>query len=128
QPIISAVVDLKTEVQFAELISKYPMSSSKPTPHGVLLAEQSPPFTTTTQAPIPFTRLSIDDCDELARKLGVRSIPAFYFFMNGDKAGNIVGVDPFALEKLVQAFSNEARETQGDIEAPNDEKTLNSHP
>ncbi|KAI8716740.1 Thioredoxin domain-containing protein [Fusarium sp. LHS14.1] len=130
---MSAVVDLKTEVQFAELISKMPYVIVQ------AYATWCPPCRTISPIydnysgtySIPekclFTRLNIDDCDELARKLGVRSIPAFYFFKNGNRAGNIVGADPYALEKLVQAFSNEARETQGDIEAQNDQKSLNSH-
>ncbi|KAM0552652.1 hypothetical protein ACHAPJ_007749 [Fusarium lateritium] len=116
------VIDLKSETQFTELISKIPY----------VIVQAYAPWCAPCRAISPiydkysdtysqsekclFTRLNIDDCDGLAGELGVRCIPAFYFYKNGKGAGNIVGADPSALEELVRAFSREAQRSQDDIE------------
>ncbi|KAF4968010.1 hypothetical protein FSARC_4571 [Fusarium sarcochroum] len=130
---MSAVIDLKSEAQFAELISKIPyviVQAYAPwCPPCRTISPVYDKYSDTYSQPEKclFTRLNIDDCDELASELGIRSMPAFYFLRNGDKVGNIVGADQSALKELVQAFSNEAQKTQGDVEGQNDQKTLNDH-
>ena len=37
----------------------------------------------------------------MAQELGVRAMPTFYAFKDGEKVGNVVGANPAALESLV---------------------------
>lgn len=50
---------------------------------------------------IAFARFDTDDVPDLASELGIRSIPAFFFFENGDKADSLAGANPPALKAKI---------------------------
>ncbi|KAM5354037.1 hypothetical protein ACJ41O_000687 [Fusarium nematophilum] len=103
------VTDIKTKAQFDELI--------KSTPYVVLQAHAtwcgpckaiSPLFNKHADAlSVPskyaFARFDTDDVPDLAFELGIRSVPAFFFFENGDKDETVNGAVPPALKKAVEA-------------------------
>lgn len=49
-----------------------------------------------------FYKLDIDELPEVAQQLGVRAMPTFMVFRNGEKVGEVVGANQKALEALVQ--------------------------
>ena len=65
------------------------------------------------------TVLDINDPDvaHRAQTLGIRSIPAFFFFENGDKASDLAGANPPALKKAVESLSEKAKAEGGKVSA-----------
>jgi thioredoxin 1 len=55
-----------------------------------------------------FVKFDTDEVPDLAQELGIRSIPAFFMFENGDKVENLAGANPPALQKLAQTYSEKA--------------------
>ncbi|KYK56581.1 thioredoxin M-type [Drechmeria coniospora] len=56
-----------------------------------------------------FARFDTDEVRDLAQELGIRSIPAFYFFEKGEKAANLAGANPTALLKQVEEYAEKAK-------------------
>lgn len=56
-----------------------------------------------------FVRFDTDDVPDLAQELGIRSIPAFFLFENGEKTDNLSGANPPALKKLVDTAGAKAK-------------------
>lgn len=56
-----------------------------------------------------FTRFDIDDVPDLASELGISSIPAFFFFENGDKSSSVVGAKPPVLKKALDDLADKAK-------------------
>jgi thioredoxin 1 len=50
-----------------------------------------------------FLKLDVDDLSELAAELGIRAMPTFLFFKNGERVDEVVGADPAKLERTIQA-------------------------
>jgi thioredoxin 1 len=110
-----AVIDITTKAQFDELV--------KTTPYVALQAHAtwcgpckaiSPIFSKQADnLAIPdkytFARFDTDDVSDLAMELGIRSIPAFFFFENGDKVDSLTGANPPALQKLTQGIAEKAK-------------------
>merc|ERR1712113_808977 len=44
----------------------------------------------------------VDDVPEVAQELGVRAMPTFFLFKNGEKVSEVVGANPKALETAIQ--------------------------
>ncbi|KND90817.1 Thioredoxin-like protein 1 [Tolypocladium ophioglossoides CBS 100239] len=61
-----------------------------------------------------FARFDTDQVPDLALELGIRSIPAFFFFENGDKAASLTGANPPALKKSVEELSEKAKAKASD--------------
>ncbi|KAG9250724.1 thioredoxin-like protein [Emericellopsis atlantica] len=55
-----------------------------------------------------FVRFDIDADSDLTQELGIRSVPAFFFFENGEKVDSVVGANPPALQKAVGALVEKA--------------------
>ena len=55
-----------------------------------------------------FARFDTDEVSDLAQEFGIRSIPAFFFFENGEKVDNLSGANPPALNKLVATYAEKA--------------------
>jgi thioredoxin 1 len=55
-----------------------------------------------------FVRFDTDEVPDLAQELGIRSIPAFFFFENGDKAHTVQGANPAALKKTIDDVAAKA--------------------
>lgn len=51
---------------------------------------------------IHFIKFDVDDLPEVTEKLGVRAMPTFFIFKDGEKADEFVGAVPTALTKLLQ--------------------------
>ncbi|KAI1070767.1 hypothetical protein LB507_006744 [Fusarium sp. FIESC RH6] len=51
---------------------------------------------------VAFIRFDTDEIPDLAQDLGIRSIPAFFLFEDGERVDNLAGANPPALMKLVQ--------------------------
>ncbi|KAL6814900.1 thioredoxin M-type [Trichoderma sp. SZMC 28015] len=109
-----AVIDIKTKAQFDEL--------TKATPYVALQAHAtwcgpckaiSPMFNKHAEAfsndKYTFARFDTDEVPDLAFELGIRSIPAFFIFENGDKADTLTGANPPALQKLTAAVAEKAK-------------------
>ncbi|KAF4449884.1 thioredoxin 1 [Fusarium albosuccineum] len=109
-----AVVTLTSKAQFDELINK--------TPYVVIQAHAtwcgpckaiSPIYNKHAEAlTVPnkyaFAKFDTDDVPDLAFELGIRSIPAFFFFENGDKDKTLQGANPPALKERVEGYATKA--------------------
>ncbi|KAF2396682.1 putative thioredoxin [Trichodelitschia bisporula] len=51
-----------------------------------------------------FYKLDVDDVADAAAELGVRAMPTFYFFKNGEKLGEVVGANPPAIETAIKKY------------------------
>ncbi|KIL85989.1 hypothetical protein FAVG1_10958 [Fusarium avenaceum] len=59
---------------------------------------------------ISLAKFDTDEVSDLAQELGVRSIPAFFAFEDGEKVDSLSGANPPALEKLVGKLGEQARQ------------------
>ncbi|KAG9244343.1 thioredoxin [Calycina marina] len=48
-----------------------------------------------------FVKIDVDECPDVAQELGVRAMPTFMIFKNGEKIQEIVGANPVALEAAI---------------------------
>ena len=49
-----------------------------------------------------FFKLDVDEVPDVAQELGVRAMPTFMVFKDGEKVGEVVGANQKALEALVK--------------------------
>ncbi|CAD6563922.1 MAG: Cytoplasmic thioredoxin isoenzyme 2 [Alectoria sarmentosa] len=49
-----------------------------------------------------FYKLDVDEVPDVAQELGVRAMPTFLVFRNGEKVGEVVGANPKSLEVIVE--------------------------
>lgn len=52
-----------------------------------------------------FYKLDVDEVPDVAQELGVRAMPTFMVFKDGEKVGEVVGANQKALEALVEKQS-----------------------
>ncbi|KAH0563258.1 hypothetical protein GP486_002169 [Trichoglossum hirsutum] len=58
---------------------------------------------------IKFYKLDVDEVRDVAETLGIRAMPTFVLFKNGEKFGNdVVGANPHAIEAAIKNLSQEA--------------------
>lgn len=50
-----------------------------------------------------FYKLDVDEVPDVAQELGIRAMPTFVLFKNGEKISEVVGANPKALEAAVVA-------------------------
>ncbi|ETS83579.1 hypothetical protein PFICI_05455 [Pestalotiopsis fici W106-1] len=48
-----------------------------------------------------FAKIDVDDLPELSQELGIRAMPTFMLFKDGEKADELVGANPNALVTLL---------------------------
>ncbi|KAK4090731.1 hypothetical protein Purlil1_4867 [Purpureocillium lilacinum] len=118
-----SVVDIKSKAQFDALIKENPFVAlqAHATWCGPCKAI-SPMFNKhASSLSLPntyaFARFDTDEVPDLAFELGIRSIPAFFFFENGDKASDLAGANPPALKKAVESLSEKAKAEGGKVSA-----------
>ncbi|KAF4341260.1 thioredoxin 1 [Fusarium beomiforme] len=122
-----SVVEIKTKAQFDELV--------KSTPYVALQAHASWCGPCKAISPIfnkqaaehksdkyAFAKFDTDEVPDLAFELGIRSIPAFFFFENGDKDSDLLGAVPPKLTTAVKSYADKAN--GGTAEKPAEENTL----
>ena len=55
-----------------------------------------------------FFKLDIDEVPDVTQELGIRAMPTFLFFRDGEKVNEVVGANPKAIEAAIKAiFSKE---------------------
>ncbi|PVI03620.1 thioredoxin [Periconia macrospinosa] len=55
-----------------------------------------------------FYKIDVDEVPDVAQELGIRAMPTFLLFKNGDKIAEVVGANPKALESAIKANLGEA--------------------
>jgi len=50
-----------------------------------------------------FYKLDVDEVPDVAQELGIRAMPTFMLFKNGEKIAEVVGANPKALEAAIKA-------------------------
>ncbi|KAK0701972.1 thioredoxin-like protein [Lasiosphaeria miniovina] len=56
---------------------------------------------------VHFTKFDVDELPELAQELGIRAMPTFVFFKDGERLTQFSGANPPALEALVKKHTFE---------------------
>ena len=56
---------------------------------------------------VRFYKLDVDEVPDVAQELGVRAMPTFLVFRDGEKVGEVVGANEVALEALVKKQTGE---------------------
>jgi thioredoxin 1 len=51
-----------------------------------------------------FVKLDVDEVPEVAQDLGIRAMPTFLIFENGNKVSEIVGANPKALQVAIEKY------------------------
>jgi thiol-disulfide isomerase/thioredoxin len=49
-----------------------------------------------------FYKLDVDDVPDVAQELGIRAMPTFLLFKDGEKVAEVVGANPKALEAAIE--------------------------
>jgi len=49
-----------------------------------------------------FIKLDVDEVPDVAQELGIRAMPTFIIFKNGEKSAEIVGANPQALRAAIE--------------------------
>lgn len=49
-----------------------------------------------------FVKIDVDEVPDVAQELGIRAMPTFVIFKNGEKVQEVVGANPRALEAAIQ--------------------------
>ena len=52
-----------------------------------------------------FVKVDVDDVPDVAQELGVRAMPTFILFKNGEKAAEVVGMNPPALLAAIEKLA-----------------------
>jgi thioredoxin 1 len=55
---------------------------------------------------VHFIKLDVDEVPDVAKDLGIRAMPTFLLFENGDKSDELVGANPTALIQKVKTFAS----------------------
>ncbi|KAH9046963.1 thioredoxin [Lactarius deliciosus] len=74
--------------------------------HGVARAELSRPSSKHSQerpehAGVEFYKVDVDDQPDISQEVGIRAMPTFAVYKDGNKVNELVGAVPAELEKLV---------------------------
>ncbi|KAI1911064.1 thioredoxin trx1 [Ophidiomyces ophidiicola] len=51
---------------------------------------------------VAFYKVDVDDVPDVAQELGVRAMPTFVFFKNGEKVDEVLGAVPPAIEAAIK--------------------------
>ncbi|KAF1992780.1 thioredoxin [Amniculicola lignicola CBS 123094] len=51
---------------------------------------------------VRFYKVDVDEVPDLAQELGIRAMPTFLFFKNGEKVTEVVGANPAALKAAIE--------------------------
>ena len=55
---------------------------------------------------VVFAKVDVDQVEDVSQELGIRAMPTFISFYDGDVEDKLQGADPKGLEKLVQEVTN----------------------
>ena len=51
---------------------------------------------------VDFVKIDVDEASDVAAEQGVRAMPTFMLFKDGEKIGEVVGANPVALESAIK--------------------------
>lgn len=51
---------------------------------------------------VHFVKIDVDEVPDVAQELGIRAMPTFVIFKDGEKDSEVVGANPKALEAAIQ--------------------------
>ncbi|KAM0234692.1 hypothetical protein ACHAP5_009962 [Fusarium lateritium] len=54
---------------------------------------------------IHFIKVDVDEAEDISQEYGIRAMPTFMLFKDGEKADEVVGADPGKLERLIAEHS-----------------------
>ena len=54
---------------------------------------------------VSFYKIDVDEVSDVAQELGIRAMPTFLFYKNGEKVDEVVGANSKAIEAAVQKYS-----------------------
>lgn len=54
-----------------------------------------------------FFKLDVDEVPDVAQELGIRAMPTFMIFKDGEKVAEVVGANPAALNAAIKANVSE---------------------
>ncbi|OSD01218.1 thioredoxin [Trametes coccinea BRFM310] len=54
---------------------------------------------------IKFYKVDVDEAQDIAQEVGVRAMPTFMAFQNGNKVKDLVGANPPALQNLIASLA-----------------------
>jgi thioredoxin 1 len=109
-----SVQDIKTKAEFDEILKANPYVALQATAIWCGPCKAISPIynkladSNKDTASAKFVRFDIDEDSDLTKELGIRSVPAFFFFDNGEKVDSMVGANPPALQKAVGALVEKA--------------------
>lgn len=109
-----SVTDITSKAQFDELIKSTPYVAVQAHATWCGPCKAIAPFFnkfagTLGQEKYKFVRFDTDEVPDLSFELNIRSIPAFFFFENGDKVNDMVGPKPPVLQKALEDLSAKAK-------------------
>ncbi|KAK4144515.1 thioredoxin-like protein [Dichotomopilus funicola] len=78
-----------------------------------------------------FAKFDVDQLPDLAQELGIRAMPTFFFFENGEKVDEFVGANPARVLNLIKKYNPEeaavsAAAPAADNESKNESETENT--
>ncbi|KAL6921560.1 hypothetical protein ACHAPO_004748 [Fusarium lateritium] len=126
-PSDSVVVEITSKAQFDELVKKTPYvalqaSASWCGPCKAISPIFKKQAAEHTSEKFAFAKFDTDDVPDLAFEMGIRSIPAFFFFENGNKDSDLLGAVPPKLTAAIGGYAKKAK--GGDEEKPAEDNTL----
>lgn len=62
-------------------------------------------FSESTES-IYFIKVNVDEAEDVSQEYGIRAMPTFMLFKDGEKANEVVGADPSKLEQLVNEYKS----------------------
>lgn len=110
-----SVTEITSKAQFDELIQSTPYVAIQAHATWCGPCKAISPFFAklageqAAQGSYALVKFDTDDVPDLAMELGIRSIPAFFFFENGEKVDSLAGANPPALTKLVNTYGEKAK-------------------
>jgi thioredoxin 1 len=52
-----------------------------------------------------YLKVDVDELSDLAQEYGIRAMPTFMFFKDGEKVDELVGANPNALEEKIKKYA-----------------------
>ncbi|UZP39390.1 hypothetical protein NXS19_007206 [Fusarium pseudograminearum] len=52
-----------------------------------------------------FAKVNVDEAEDISQEYGIRAMPTFIAFKDGEKADEVVGADPSKLEQMVRQYA-----------------------